>query len=355
MRYKIHYEPLYELECIRILSNIIFDKSIKTDMDAMIARRGNKHKPVIAQFFKASLEMEKYIKKHVQYNMPGYESNGQQLAEFLFKERSIEDRFLAGAIYYRNQLVEDKIENHGAAIIAALDDDYLMTQIESDCIPAVYSANEFFAILEKCHISDMDKLDAMRMYHNFDLYMGYYDALISQVTGLIKTHRPNIINEITPLMDKLTAEIETLVPNEFNITIDDKHLLTVYPGIYKVSSGSIMAVGYAERAPMVIGLHVLDITATFKEADAAGDSAEAFLKCISDTTKLNILKLLKNGSMYGSQLAEKLNCSGANISHHTSAMLSLGIVHMEKENNRIYVHMNKEKIIQYIDDLKELF
>jgi len=355
MRYKIHYEPQYEFECNEILSYILNDKSIKDDMEEMITRRGNRFKSVITQFFKPSVELEKYVKKHLQLNMPGYEATGLQLAEFLFKRRRDDEHFFARAIFYYNQLYKEGLESKDAAILVSLDEDFFISKFGLEVLPDIKTADEFFVHLENFQTSDINKLDALRMYHNFELYQDYYMALISQVTELIIKLRPDIIAEATPLMDRLNTELENIVQDQFNVTLDDKHIFAVYPSVYKVNSASIMGMGYIEHAPFTIGLHILDFKEIFKDTKTAGEDAEAFLKCISDSTKLSILKLLKDGPMYGTQLAEKLNCTGANISHHASALLTLGIVHFEKENNRMYIHLDKEKIMQHIDDLKELF
>jgi len=355
MRYKIHYEPHYELESIEILSYIINDKSIKDDMTEMIARRGNRCKSVISQFFKAPIELERHIKKHVQINMPGYEETGQQLAQLLFKHRDDEEHFYAKAVFYYNQLLKEGLQSSETVILASLDEDFFMSKFGIETPPNIKTADEFFLHIENFPTSDTNKLDALRMYHNFELYLNYYTTLISQITELIIGLRPNIIAEVTPLMNRLSTEIESIVKDEFNVTLDDKHFFMVYPGIYKVNSASLMGAGYNECAPFTVGFHILDFKEIFEETKIVGEDAEAFLKCISDSTKLGILKLLKEGPMYGTQLAEKLNCTGANISHHTSALLTLGIVHYEKKNNRIYIHLDKEKILRRIDDLKELF
>lgn len=69
-----------------------------------------------------------------------------------------------------------------------------------------------------------------------------------------------------------------------------------------------------------------------------------FLNCLSDSTKQAILKLLKQEPLYWSQLAEKLSCTGANISQHMSTLSDLGVVYIKKENTRVYYHLDKDVI-----------
>ena len=106
---------------------------------------------------------------------------------------------------------------------------------------------------------------------------------------------------------------------------------------------------------LIVGIYlfnIIDIIGNTPEYES--QNLQEFLKCIADGTKLSILRLLKNKPMYGSQLAEELNLTGATISHHLSAMLSLEIIYMEKKANRVYCSLNKEKIEQYLEDTKLL-
>ena len=355
MKYQINQEPLYDYETLDILSYIVNGKTIKTDMDDIIERRGNRYKSVATQFFKNSIALEKHIKKNINYNMPGYESNGRQLAEFMFKEREGSERCFAAAIFYYKQLAEAGIDNKGMIILGTLDENCYLQYLGTGELPTISTASEFFVLLEELSVDDNDKYDALRLYHNFDLYKDYCLAIFAQVKELIKEHMPKMTDIIAPLMSRLNTDIAEIVKENFNIVLDDKNEYRIYPGIYKVNSGSLQATGFTEYVNFIMGIHILELSEMSKNAQSDSEGAEAFLKCLSDNTKLNILKLLKDGPMYGSQLAEKLNCTGANISHHASTLLSLGVVRFEKENNRIYMHLDRKRVMGYIDDLKELF
>jgi DNA-binding transcriptional ArsR family regulator len=71
-------------------------------------------------------------------------------------------------------------------------------------------------------------------------------------------------------------------------------------------------------------------------------SLEIF-KALADETRLNIISLLAEKTMYGNELAEKLNLSNATISHHVSKLLMNKIIQAQKKDNKLYFKLNKNK------------
>jgi len=355
MRYKLNYEPFYDFESISILMNILNGKSIKDEMESMIERRGSRYKSGITQLFAKPIDLEKHIIKNIRYDLPGYEENGQQTAAFLFKIRSEREFCFAHAVFRYNIHLQYGIDDKGIAILDELtDDDDIKSSPESRHIAG--NVAEFFTLLEKYEISDEDKLGAIRLYHNFDMYLHYMTALLAQMKILIADKLPGFRLEsvMSHVYSQFEINADEFMFGKFHMKLDDTHAYTIYPGIYKPNALSSWGTNYTDIF-VVFGTHILDIIDVLDEMETNDEKTELFLKALSDSTKLNILKLLKDEPMYGSQLAERLNCTSANISHHTSSLLTLNLVHYEKENNRMYLHLNKEIICQYLDDAKELF
>lgn len=94
-------------------------------------------------------------------------------------------------------------------------------------------------------------------------------------------------------------------------------------------------------------------TAGENSSDNYQDYALRNLKTLSDKSKFDILCYIKNKKAYGSELAKQLDLTTATISHHMSALLSAGLVKMEKENNRIYYSSNQENIEKLLNYCKE--
>lgn len=357
MRYKLNYQPFYAYESIDILKNILNGDTIKNEMDSIIERRGSRYKPAAKKIFSQSIALEKHVSKNVKFDLPGYEENGRQIAEFLFKARSENKFCFADAIFHYNRHLLYGIDNKEIAILdEMIDDDLYERNDESKALPVIGSATEFFMLLEKYDNSDEDKLGAIRLYYNFDMYLNYTTVLLGQIENLINNILPDF--QLDSIMSHIYHQFEkdskAFLLNNLNIILDDTHVYSIYPGIYKPNTLSSWGTEHTDIS-VIFGIHLLDIIDVLDQMETNDEKTELFLKALSDNTKLSILKLLKDGPMYGSQLAEKLNCTGANISHHMSPLMSLNLVHIEKENNRVYYHLNKEIICQYLDDAKGLF
>lgn len=356
MRYKLHYEPLYEYEAISMLKNILNGRSIKDSRNERIARHGSRYKAAITRFFKNAIALENYVGKHVTYNMPGYETTGKQIAAFLFTENETLNAAFADALYFYRLLLQNGIDNKEFALLAGLDEKRFDRYETEGAPPVIKPGQEFFTILDSCPVTDKDKFDTVKLYYNFDMYQAYLTALVAQVKDLILEKWANPVEETAPVMDRIAALIDkngTAFSHEyFHVTLDDTHDLMLYPSLYNTTS--MYSTGYGDVL-ITFGLHIFEAHELISEAAHEATQTEAFLKCLSDSTKLSIIKLLRNETMYVGQLAEALNCTSANISHHASALLSLDIIYMKKESNRMYLHLNKETIARCFDEAKGLF
>jgi DNA-binding transcriptional ArsR family regulator len=83
-------------------------------------------------------------------------------------------------------------------------------------------------------------------------------------------------------------------------------------------------------------------------------SLEIF-KALADETRLHIISLLAEKTMYGNELAEKLNLSNATISHHVSKLIMNKIIQAQKKDNKLYFKLNKNKfkkaVLRAVDNL----
>lgn len=81
----------------------------------------------------------------------------------------------------------------------------------------------------------------------------------------------------------------------------------------------------------------------------------AALKLLSDKSKYDILKNLKQAPCYGAQLAQKLGLSPATISHHMNTLLSQELVRFDVQENRVYYHLDTRRMREMMDRLRHIF
>ncbi|NFM29782.1 winged helix-turn-helix transcriptional regulator [Clostridium botulinum] len=75
------------------------------------------------------------------------------------------------------------------------------------------------------------------------------------------------------------------------------------------------------------------------------------LKALSDKSKLEIISLLKAGPKYSLEIAEALKLTPATVSYHMGSLLECSMVVVEKKQGKIYYHLNKTGLKNFIDEL----
>ena len=77
-------------------------------------------------------------------------------------------------------------------------------------------------------------------------------------------------------------------------------------------------------------------------------------KVFSNSTRLEILNLLRDKEMSVTELMKKTNLSQANISQHLSIMKAKGIVTSNRKGKNIYYRLENQRIIKAFDIIKEV-
>ncbi|AIQ47168.1 hypothetical protein R70723_15695 [Paenibacillus sp. FSL R7-0273] len=86
------------------------------------------------------------------------------------------------------------------------------------------------------------------------------------------------------------------------------------------------------------------------------DSRELMLlrmKALADNSKLQILASLKVNPKYNLEIADQLGLTAATISHHMNVLLACKMVRVEKNNGRVYYHLDSDNLLELITDLQE--
>lgn len=79
-------------------------------------------------------------------------------------------------------------------------------------------------------------------------------------------------------------------------------------------------------------------------------------KALSDSTRREIINILKHGKLTAGEIVELFDMTGATISHHLSILKAAGLVTDEKKGKYIYYELNLsvvEEIMAWFVSLKE--
>ena len=72
------------------------------------------------------------------------------------------------------------------------------------------------------------------------------------------------------------------------------------------------------------------------------NKCEEFFKALSDETRQRILSILEKREMSVSEIAEALNISQPNASHHLNVLRVTGLVNNKRKGQQIYYSFNKD-------------
>lgn len=82
----------------------------------------------------------------------------------------------------------------------------------------------------------------------------------------------------------------------------------------------------------------------------------ATFKALSDSTRRDILNLLKRGPMTAGDITAHFSTTNATISHHLSILKQAGLIDDQKQGKYIYYELNLtvfQEVLTWIQDLME--
>lgn len=124
--------------------------------------------------------------------------------------------------------------------------------------------------------------------------------------------------------------------------------ILVYPMGEIISTGPSQTSGY-------VGLYIGQAYRMLEQQRASDGELTACLKALGDASKFQILTRLREGAKYNLELAQELELSAATMSHHMSALLTCGLVRMEKREGRVYYNLEQQAMRRLLSALEQRF
>lgn len=236
-------------------------------------------------------------------------------------------------------------------------------------------------------LTSPETLDAVAITR-YILKMDLPDALLYRLEEIYFNHEAHIeklcfiINEAVSFMNKYRDELESVINGFYDywgrmqgdrsfyqfVTEDISFLsgMEEYKGGYMLVpslhfaefSMSIPADSDKRKAVLSISLmygETLSVNAMFGTASPKLSTERAInaLKLLSDKSRFEIMRYIHSHNAYGNEIAEHLGLTTATVSHHMSALLEANLISLEQKNGKIYYHINKDTLSQYINFYEE--
>lgn len=165
-----------------------------------------------------------------------------------------------------------------------------------------------------------------------NLNLNIYESIIKDINkplNKLLNQYMNSVKTFYPLKDKLSeASIiyPTLIFPVTQIILEDKCY-------YGLLSGLLMTYG--------------------RNVNHSKEELLMKLKVLSDNSKLEIINSLKISPKYNLEIAKHLGLTAATMSHHMNALLNCGFVDVEKKDGKVYYHLQRESMKEFIKELEQ--
>ncbi|MGN0351409.1 MAG: ArsR/SmtB family transcription factor [Roseburia sp.] len=186
-------------------------------------------------------------------------------------------------------------------------------------------------------------------------------SIIERAITLLKSYRKEM-DELLEIFEKSWSQVlakgdfKQYLKDNIGIVLDENEYgLEIYPCFMQMNTINLFAKTDEDDekiiTPYIVYMGIIfDETFSIKVSlngekdDAYEEDVRKILKLLSDKSKFEILASIKEKRAYGSELAKQLDLTTATISHHMGALLSAGLIRMEKEDTKVYYSGKTEEL-----------
>lgn len=208
--------------------------------------------------------------------------------------------------------------------------------------------------MQASNVSYDTKARLMMLYSQHEHFLEQYQRILQQAGSLLEEKlylvEPRVREQMQLVREKVDRlGVEGLVrDSRLSLKVRRPSDVTIYPHIATIEQAHQM------NDVLLWGIGILDIQRMHEDDIFSQEKTMEVLRVLSDRTKFELLRMLGEDTLYGTELAERLMLSAATISHHISQLSSLGLIHIIKQANRIYYRTNKGLLVQYLDSARNM-
>lgn len=199
-----------------------------------------------------------------------------------------------------------------------------------------------------------------------------YDDCIEELTNMLEPLLDTIkakqslyaplIERYRKLYSGMTgAEISAQISvgmDELSLFDDDAESYELHPCLFGVGRFFSMCIqANTENAPIVSRTEInvlIDQKRLYTLGNVTISDIAGYVKALGDSTRMQILSMLRSEELYVQELTEKTLLSFTAVSHHMTKLMLAGLVTCERRGNRVYYSANVGRIKWLIGKLKEV-
>lgn len=212
----------------------------------------------------------------------------------------------------------------------------------------------FMDRLDQLLPSDRLKWTALKIYKDYPYHKALLTREIQKVESVLRPIYAKYMEPFSPFLQGLAQRatdgllfsyLKDRTPLDFLGPQD----LETYPSL--MGCGQIRLISHGSSSAqgrLYLGLH-------FDQKEKQALTQKELLDCLkllSDPSKYEILKSIKEEERYGQQLATQLHLTTATISHHMNSLSGHSLIQIKKDANRFYYSLNKTQLKKILHKLE---
>lgn len=232
--------------------------------------------------------------------------------------------------------------------IASVNEEDLSEAVRREALRALGGPEDLIAGLESFGIPDQVKWRAM-------LLLEKPRQQLTAVFGAVRENIPAARGaqaEVAGELGELFTQFEALAANAYGSWPLDLSRVTVPSAPVIPTLAMPCSVFYLDDG-CYCGLLCYKL---FQSLGGALSKEELLVcaKALSDKSKLEILLSLREESLYGLAIAERMGLTPATVSHHMGTLLAAGLVELEKRGGRVYYRLSGTGVQKFLSGLGKL-
>ncbi len=215
--------------------------------------------------------------------------------------------------------------------------------------------------LNKTELSAEDKCKIIETYLERDRHIDELCLILDQTIWLIKKCANEVMgleNEFYDYWSHYSQEKDLIKALQEDIKFTWEENLEgtiIMPCIFRPTSIMFSITDKEDKTPDSIRIGViLDSNLSKVMQKVSSEDLYNALKLLSDKSKFEILRFIKDKPAYGFELANELNLSTSTISYHMNSLISANMVKLEKDMNKIYYSMNKDTLSSFLYEIHNM-
>ncbi len=310
--------------------------------------------------------------QEIYHSVKEHLSGKKERIEYYFKSRAADFSTLGHlALLWNNQKYDNSLQSYEerfAGMTEAQKVKQFAEIIDIDAtlntsLSTINTAADLIAFIEASAYENEVKWEAIKIFTRQEVYYNEVCSILREIVELLQDSYGERINRLgQKFYDYWTgvqqeSDIKDILQEMTKVTWQSSEAgIILMPVIFQPFGIGIYTEDEDRSLMDILRVGILiDRHFILKNKEISKEEIVEAGKLLSDKSKVDILELVSKRPCYGKELSNVLKLSTATISYHVNALHGMGLLKADINANKVYYSLNRERLLEYLDQIKEYF